>query len=254
MKTGRFDHKVVLVTGAASGIGHAAARAFAAEGAKVMLADRAGEKVAANAEEIRRDGGAASSFAVDVTDYAACQAMVSYTVEEFGGLHVAFNNAGIPSTIDPEFEQCRVEDWDRVINVNLNSVFYAMKAETPALRASGGTAIVNTASVASFVASPGVSAYTASKHGVAGLTKAAALDLIRHGIRVNAVCPGVVNTPMLGAAAANPEVIEAMQNSIPIGRIASPEEIARLVLFAASEEANYMVGSLIRVDGGISLP
>ncbi len=249
----RFDQKVVLVTGAASGIGHATARAFAAEGARVVLADLAADKVAANADAIERDGGSASGIGVDLTDYAACEAMVAHAVERFGGLHVAFNNAGIPSPIDPEFEHGSVTEWERVINVNLNSVFYAMKAETPALRASGGTAIVNTASAASFIANPAMPSYISSKHGVAGLTKAAALDLIKYGIRVNAVCPGVVNTPMLAAADAAPGVRAAMEAQIPIGRVAEPEEIARTVLFLASDEASYIVGSLIRIDGGMSL-
>lgn len=254
MAANRFDKKVVLVTGAASGIGLATARAFAAEGAQVVLADYAEERAAAIAEEIRQSGGVASSVGVDVTDYQACEAMVAHAVSTFGGLHVAVNNAGIPSPIDPEFENCSVEEWDRVIDVNLNGVFYSMKVETPALRASGGTAIINTASVASSIARPGMPSYIASKHGVAGLTKAAALDLIRHGIRVNAVCPGIVNTPMLAAAYAGPEIGSVTEEHVPIGRIANPEEIARSVLFIASDEASYMVGSLVNVDGGMSLP
>jgi NAD(P)-dependent dehydrogenase (short-subunit alcohol dehydrogenase family) len=166
---------------------------------------------------------------------------------------VAFNNAGISSTIDPEFENCTVEEWDRVISVNLSGVFYAMKAETPALRASGGNAIVNTASIASFIAQPGMSSYTSSKHGLAGLTKAAAIDLIKYGIRVNAVCPGLVDTPML-AAFPSPEIRAGVEAQTPIGRLANPEEIAQSVLFLASDAASYMVGSLLRVDGGVSLP
>lgn len=254
MKAKRFDQKVVLVTGGASGIGLATAKAFAAEGAKVLLADYAEDKAAASAEEIQKSGGIAASFGVDVTDYAACEEMVAYAVKTFGGLHVAFNNAGIPSPIDLEFENCSVEEWVRVMDVNLNGVFYAIKAEIPAMRASGGTAIVNTASVASFIARAGMPSYIASKHAVAGLTKAAALDLIRHGIRVNAVCPGIVNTPMLASAYAGPEVSSVTEEHVPIGRIANPEEIAQSVLFIASDEASYMVGSLIQVDGGMSLP
>lgn len=254
MAANRFDKKVVLVTGAASGIGLVTARAFAAEGAHVVLADYAEEKAAACAAEIKQAGGVASSFGVDVTDYAACEAMVDYAVKTYGGLHVAFNNAGVPSPIDHEFENCSVAEWDRVMDVNLNGVFYSMKAEAPALRASGGKAIVNTASIASYIARPGMPSYIASKHGVAGVTKAAALDLIRHGIRVNAVCPGIVNTPMLTAAFDSPEITSVTEGLLPIGRIAEPEEIAQVVLFLASDAASYVVGSLYHVDGGMSLP
>lgn len=253
MNANRFDQMVVLITGAASGIGQATARAFAAEGARVVLADLAGDRAAANAEQIRREGGIASSITVDVTEYEACERMVAHAVETFGGLHVAFNNAGIPSSIDPEFEDCSVAEWNRVIDVNLNGVFYAMKAEIPALRASGGSAIINTASAGSFIARPGMSSYIAGKHGVAGLTKAAALDLIKHGIRVNAVCPGVVETPFLAAAFDSPEVSTVTADHVPVGRMAKPEEIARSVLFLASDAADYVVGSLMRVDGGMSL-
>ncbi|MDB5716849.1 MAG: 3-oxoacyl-ACP reductase [Sphingomonas bacterium] len=251
--TGRFEGKVALVSGAAGGIGLATARAFAREGASVVLADVNGEAVAAAAQSIRAAGGKASGFLVDVSDFASCEAMVAHAVESFGGLHIAFNNAGIPSEIGGEFEDFAIADWDRLIGVNLSGIFYAMKAEAPALKASGGTAIVNTASVASFIAAPGMAAYVSSKHGVAGLTKAAALDFIRHGIRVNAVCPGFVDTPMLASALAEPGAREAMEGQAPIGRIAAPEEIAEAVLFLASDAASYMVGALIRVDGGVTL-
>jgi len=254
MTTRRFDGKVVLATGAASGIGLVTARAFAAEGARVVIADLAEERAAEKAEEIRQGGGVAASFGVDVTDYAACEDMVAYTVKTFGALHVAFNNAGIAGSINPDFEDCSVEQWDRSISINLNGIFYCMKAETPALRASAGTAIVNTASAASFIARPGMPAYIASKHGVAGLTKAAALDLIKYGIRVNAVCPGVVDTPFLADTFGAPEVRKVMEGYVPVGRFADPGEIARSVLFLASDEASYIVGSLVRVDGGMTLP
>jgi len=250
----RFENKVVLVTGAASGIGLASARAFAREGAKVVLADLNVDAAQSAAEEIGRSGGVASFIAIDVADFAACEAMVAHAVETFGGLHIAFNNAGIPSAIGGEFEDFTVAEWERLIGTNLSGIFYAMKAEAPALKASGGTAIVNTASVASFIAAPGMAAYVTSKHGVAGLTKAASLDFIRHGIRVNAVCPGFVDTAMLAGAVALPEARAAIEAQAPIGRIAAPEEIAEAVLFLASDAASYMVGALMRVDGGVTVP
>ncbi len=249
----RFEEKVVLVTGAASGIGLAAARAFAREGAKLVVADRNGDGAAQAAESIVQEGGTATGVAVDVTDFAACEAMVAYAVVHYGALHVAFNNAGMPSPPCAEFEDIAVADWDRVIATNVNGVFYCMKAQVPAMRRAGGGAIINTASSASFMAAPAMPAYITSKHGVAGITKSAAIDLIRHGIRVNAICPGMTATPMMTPHLEAPETRAALEAMIPAGRLCSPDEIAAGVLFLASEEASYAVGTLLRVDGGLTI-
>ncbi len=249
----RFVDKVALITGAASGIGLATARAFAAEGAKLVIADLNEQGAAEAAAAIEAEGGRATSFAVDVADYDGCVAMVAHAMSTFGALHIAFNNAGFPSVSAPEFEDFEVEAWRRTIDVNLNGVFYCMKAEVPALRQSGGTAIINTASSASFMVGPNIPAYITSKHGVAGLTKAAANDLIRHGIRVNAIAPGSTITGMTARRLADPKAMEWLKSLSPIGRYAEADEMARAVLFMASDEASYMVGSLMRVDGGMTL-
>lgn len=249
----RFEHKTVLVTGGASGIGRATAEAFAREGALVMIADRDQSAAEKTASELRSCGGTADWVAVDVQDFSSCQQMVARTVSSFGELHIAFNNAGVPSAPYTEFEDISLADWDRTLAVNLNGVFYAMKAQVPAMRASGGTAIINTGSMMSAKNAPGMASYIASKHGLAGLTQAAALDLIRHGIRVNAVCPGFVDTAMLAPVLAQEEARAVLEGSIPIGRVARPEEIASAVLFLASEESSYLVGATLRADGASTI-
>ncbi len=249
----RFEGKVILVTGGASGIGLAAARAFAKEGGKVVIADLNGEGAKAMAAMIEAQGGIASGIGVDVTDFAACQAMVNHAVNTYGGLHIAFNNAGIPSPPVTAFTEISVGDWHKVMDINVNGIFYSMKAEVPAMLASGGTAIINTASTAGIRAAPNMPSYIASKHAVVGLTRAAGLDLIKHGIRVNAVCPGMVATPMMLPLLEDVQMRDALQAMIPFGRLGSPGEIAEGVLFLASDAARYAVGALLTLDGGLTL-
>jgi NAD(P)-dependent dehydrogenase (short-subunit alcohol dehydrogenase family) len=186
-----------------------------------------------------------------VRRYDACERAVRSVVEAFGAIHVLVNNAGVPSRIYKELEDFSLDEWRDVMDVNLSGAFHCIKAATPSLKAAGGGAIVNTASVASCVAAPGMAGYVASKHGLAGLTKAAALDLIRHNIRVNAVCPGLTRTPMIAPALADPQMRAFFEAKAPIGRMSEPEEVANAILFLASDAASYIVGALLSVDGGV---
>jgi len=247
----RFAGKSVLVSGAASGIGRAAAIAFAAEGGRVAVIDRSEADGRKTVATIQESGGEAIFIRADVSRAADCRAMVEAAVKAHGGLHVAFNNAGIErhgyATADVEEAA-----WNEVVAVNLTGVFLAMKHEIPALLASGGGAIVNTSSVGGLVGNPGLSAYCAAKFGVIGLTKVAALEYATQGIRVNAVCPGGTATPMLANWFQEPGVEEHVKALHPLARWARPEEIARAVLFLASDDASYMTGHAMPVDGGMT--
>jgi NAD(P)-dependent dehydrogenase (short-subunit alcohol dehydrogenase family) len=248
----RFKGKVVIVTGAAGGIGRAAARGFAAEGAKVVAADRDEAEGARTAKLIADEGGQAVFQPVDVSSTANVKAMVATALSTFGGLDVAFNNAGIGGSGFPLADEDEAT-FDRMIAVNLKGVFLSMKYEIEAMlaRSKGGT-IVNTASVAGLVGNPALGAYCAAKHGVVGLTKSAALDYIGKGIRINAVCPGATRTPLLEAWFQDPAVEKHVMALHPIGRIAGPEEVARVALFLASADSSFMVGVAVPVDGGLT--
>lgn len=247
----RFTGRSVIVTGGASGIGRATAFAFAAEGASVMVADQNGVGAQDVAGAIRALGQRAESFQVDIGDYGQVEALVANTVQAFGGLHIAFNNAGIPGSMTKAVHEYDLEEWNRMIAINLTGAFHSIKAEVPALLASGGGAIINTASVAGLVSAPHMASYVSAKHGVVGLTRSAALDLIKLGIRVNAVCPAAVRTAMLEPAFAIPGLGDKMAADHPIGRVAEAEEVAKVVLFLASDEASFIVGHALTIDGGL---
>ncbi len=247
----RFADRGILVTGAGSGIGRATARLFAAEGGRVVVADQNEADVHKTAALIRDAGGEAVALRADVSREADCRAMVERTLAAYGRLNVAFNNAGIGASGFAVADEEEVT-WNRLIDVNLKGVFLSMKYEIPAMLAAGGGAIVNTASAAGLVGERGIGIYTASKHGVVGLTKTAALDYIGQGIRINAVCPGATRTPMLAAWFQDPKVETFILSRHPIGRIGEPEEIGRAVLFLASDDASYIVGQALAVDGGLT--
>jgi NAD(P)-dependent dehydrogenase (short-subunit alcohol dehydrogenase family) len=248
--TTRFTGNVVFITGAGSGIGRATALAFAREGARVAVADIAGDGLDRTAALVRDTGADVLSLHVDVTDATTIEDAVTKTVDTFGRLDVAFNNAGIEQTQTPTAD-LSIADFDAIIATDLRSVFIGMKYQIPAIIAAGGGAIVNTSSGAGVIGIAGQAAYAAAKHGLIGLTKSAALEYIDQGVRINAVAPGVIDTAMMGrVTGGTDEGREAMVSQEPIGRMGRPDEIASAVLWLASEEGGFTVGHTLVVDGG----
>lgn len=248
-----FEGKVVLVTGAASGIGKATALKFAARGASVVVADLVQENCETTVKLIQQAGGDAIGVAVNIADETSIRGLLSATIDRYGRLDHACNNAGILGGMSSLTADYPVETFDQVIGVNLRGTWLCMKHEIPLLLETGGT-IVNTASMVGLVGMPTLSAYVASKHGVLGITKTAALEYAKQGIRINAVCPGGVRTPMAGFTGDNDEAAEQQASSFsPNGRVAEPEEIADAILWLSSTESSYVNGHGLVIDAGATV-
>jgi NAD(P)-dependent dehydrogenase (short-subunit alcohol dehydrogenase family) len=247
---GALDGKVALVTGAASGIGRQSALAFAKAGAKVVVSDVTVDAGEETVSMIKKAGGDAFFVKADVSKAADVNALVAAAVGKYGKLDCAHNNAGIEGVLGPCGE-CTEENWDRTIAINLTGVFLCCKAEIAQFLKQGGGVIVNTASVAGLVGFAGIPAYTASKHGVNGLTKQIALDYAKANIRVNSVCPGVINTPMIERfTGGDPEALKAFTATEPVGRLGEPSEIADAVVYLCTDKASFITGINMPVDGG----
>ncbi len=246
----RFEEKVALVTGAGSGIGRATALAFAGENAKVVVADIAAADGEETVRMIRESGGEAIFVKTDVSQESEVKALIDTAIDAYGRLDCAHNNAGINGDLD-SVATCTEENWDRVMSINLKGVWLCCKYEIRKMKKLGGGTIVNTSSTSGLVGSIGAPAYTASKHGVAGLTRTASLECAKINIRVNAVCPGTCRTPFMQ------NLLDAgfedyITGLVPVGRLGEPEETANTVLWLCSEESSFITGAMITIDGGLT--
>jgi NAD(P)-dependent dehydrogenase (short-subunit alcohol dehydrogenase family) len=247
--SGTFQDKVAIVTGAGGGIGEAIAQDLARRGAKVLVVDIQSDAAESVAHAIREEGGVAAAMCADVSVLDQCQAIVDRAVRDFGALHHAVNNAGISGKFDA-LPDVTAEEWRRVMGVNLDGIFYGMKVQLPAIEKAGGGAIVNTASIYAHLGLGRLDAYTASKHAVLGLTRSVALEYATRGIRINAVSPGPILTPLTRGNKERTDVIAALT---AMKRMGEPMEIAKAVSFLLSSDASFITGSEIVVDGGVVL-
>ena len=248
-----FENKIAIVTGGGSGIGQTCALTFAGAGAKVVVADVQAEGGNETVALINGNGGEATFIETDVAIAKDVEALISRTVETYGGLDIAYNNAGIEPPV-AKMADIVEEDWDKVISINMKSIWLCMKYEIKAMLERGGGAIVNMASVVGFLGQPEMASYVAGKHAVLGLTRTAALEYVADNIRVNAVCPAIVDTPMVERfTKGDAEVVAALTAQYPIKRLLDPQEVADAVLWLCSDKASYLNGHSLVMDGGFSI-
>jgi NAD(P)-dependent dehydrogenase (short-subunit alcohol dehydrogenase family) len=243
-----LENKVAIVTGGGSGIGKAISLLYASEGAKIVVTDIDEKGGIETVSEIKAQGGEAVFVRADTSMPADSESVVEQTVKQYGGLHIAVNNAGIGGPLKPTGEY-PIDSWNKVISINLSGVFYGLRYQIPAMLASGGGNIVNIASILGKVGTPGSPAYVAAKHGVIGLTEAAALEYAKQNVRINSIGPGYILTPLL-TKSLNPDAMKALEGLHPMGRLGTAQEVAELALWLNSDKASFVTGSYYNVDGG----